>query len=110
MNDFELSPEQEAALTQAERWRFRPTKPYLTLGGYAGTGKTWLVCHLAKLWPCTAVAALSGKAATVLQEKGVRAQTIHRLIFIPRQGPDGKVHFQRRPRLEDVATIIVDEA
>jgi exodeoxyribonuclease-5 len=54
-----------------------------TLGGYAGTGKTTLVCALAAHLPNYAVCAYTGKAAHVLRQKGCKATTIHQLVYIP---------------------------
>src|SRR5262249_13888327 len=95
-----------------EQWRKTRSKPYLTIGGYAGTGKTTLICRLAEMWPDAAVVTFSGKAASVLVEKGVaKARTIHSLIYIPLRGARGKgVRFQRRHTLPGVSVIIVDEA
>jgi hypothetical protein len=45
-------------------------KPSLTLGGYAGCGKTTVVVALTRLLPGFAVAALTGKAVEVLLRKG----------------------------------------
>jgi exodeoxyribonuclease-5 len=53
------------------------------LGGYAGTGKTTIICALAEKLPEYAVCAYTGKAAHVLVLKGCAATTIHRLIYVP---------------------------
>jgi nicotinamide riboside kinase len=44
---MEWSPQQEQALRLASSWRKRSDRPYFTLAGYAGTGKTTLARHLA---------------------------------------------------------------
>jgi exodeoxyribonuclease-5 len=96
--DFDPSPDQQAALNAILEWRDtnpRGDKQYLTLGGYAGTGKSTLVAHLAKTWVDVAVVALCGKAAHVLRTKGVPAQTIHSLIYAPIK-IGGRVRYQRR--------------
>ena len=86
MRTLELSPDQQAALDAILKWRAgNPSgdDQFLTLGGYAGTGKTTLISCLAGEWPNVAVAAFSGKAAHVLRSKGVEATTIHSLIYVP---------------------------
>lgn len=82
----------------------------LTMGGYAGTGKTTIISHLVREWRNTSVVALAGKAANVLRGKGVHgAQTIHSLIYDPET--DGSVtRFVLKPYLEKTERIIVDEA
>jgi exodeoxyribonuclease-5 len=52
-----------------------------SLGGYAGTGKTFIVKYLVKFFPNFAVAAYTGKAANVLRKKGISATTIHSRIY-----------------------------
>src|SRR5262245_34357473 len=107
--ELELSPDQVAALHDVLDWRERPSKPYLVLGGYAGTGKTTLVSHLAGEWDGVAICALCGTAAQVLRDKGAAASTIHGLIYIPVRDGRGRTRFCRR-RFLDARTIIVDEA
>jgi len=43
---YTLSQDQAAALRQIGAWYRGHTAPYLTLGGYAGTGKTTLIAYL----------------------------------------------------------------
>jgi exodeoxyribonuclease-5 len=106
----DFSPDQEAALWTIREWRDRPrARQYLTLGGFAGTGKTTLIAHLCDEWHDVAVCALAGKAAHVLRSKGAAATTIHSLIYFPYRA-GGRVRFHRRRFLEGVEVIIVDEA
>ena len=83
---FGLSEDQASALDQIFEW-WDTARPgdYLTLGGYAGTGKSTL---LRELLPMTRrivhVCAYTGKAAHVLRSKGIeQARTIHSLIYQP---------------------------
>jgi exodeoxyribonuclease-5 len=84
----------------------------LTLGGYAGTGKTTIIRSIVETYGARdlVVCAPTGKAAHVLRSKGVEACTLHSLIYTPR-GVDanGEVVFRRSgnpmPRV-----VIVDEA
>jgi ATP-dependent exoDNAse (exonuclease V) alpha subunit len=80
-----------------------------SLGGYAGTGKTTCIKSLREYFKSFAVVAYTGKAANVLRRKGIPAQTIHSLIYIP-EDVCGQTHFVRRDELEDVRGFIVDEA
>ena len=113
----EFSPDQKLCLDRISAWfnNRQRAGQYLTLGGYAGTGKSTIIRHLAEIWPNAAVAALCGKAANVLRCKGVqRAQTIHSLIYEPI--PDSRpVRFRRRVGLVMASgyicrQIIIDEA
>ena len=99
----------ETCCVWRDNWTYR-AEP-LTLGGYAGSGKTELVAHLVnECWQKVAVAALAGKAASVLRSKGVPATTIHGLIYVPTTGDDGKTRYEKRTKLEGVEVIIIDEA
>jgi exodeoxyribonuclease V len=82
---MEFSPDQHAALEQVEEWFYNGEEPRLTLGGYAGTGKTTLIKELVKRVGAGSarVCAFTGKAAFVLRSKGVNATTMHRLIYTP---------------------------
>jgi exodeoxyribonuclease-5 len=68
------------------RWLDDPAAPMkLTLGGYAGTGKTTVIKAIVNDVGTTKVkvAAFTGKAASVLKSKGVEATTLHRLVYSP---------------------------
>jgi exodeoxyribonuclease-5 len=109
-HEMDFSQDQVRALDGIECWRYEIPSQELTLGGFAGTGKTTIISYLADQWPGVAVAALCGKAANVLRSKGVSAQTIHSLIYCPYEDAYGKVRFRRKEKLENVNTIIIDEA
>lgn len=80
------------------------------ISGYAGTGKSTVIKHLAELLPTFAVCAYTGKAASVLKKKGIeRSQTIHSLIYKAYTDEEYKVRFSLAPGLE-CEGIIVDEA
>ena len=81
---MELSADQSHALAAVHHWLRDPTRRTLTLGGYAGTGKTTIIARLLASVGGAAVCAFTGKAAQVLRQKGVLdAQTLHRLIYQP---------------------------
>lgn len=111
-----FTEEQQDAIDAIETWRSERDKPFLTMGGLAGTGKSTIVAHLVEEWGDVAVATLSGKAAHVLRTKGVRcAQTIHSLIYVPFEDALGRIHFVRREQLAATngrlpRLLVIDEA
>jgi len=82
---MELSPQQSYALGVIRQWLDGPAQVCL-IGGYAGTGKTTLAQGVAELVGYDLLyGAFTGKAALRLQQKGcLGAQTIHRLVYLPR--------------------------
>jgi exodeoxyribonuclease-5 len=108
--ELDFSADQEKALLEVMEWRNALPRQFLVMGGYAGTGKSTLISHLAAEWQGVAVCALCGKAAQVLRDKGAEATTIHGLIYVPFKDAQGKFRFERRRHLCGVRTIIVDEA
>ncbi len=122
---FQPTSDQAQALERILEWVRRPDGTFLTLGGYAGTGKTTLVTHLRELLhkekPKLAVAfcAFTGKAtqnlASRLREARLefeddRCSTIHGLIYEAETDEEGAlVHWRRRSGL-DAALLVVDEA
>lgn len=86
-----LTPEQEAAIDAVRRWScmttlspngLHNTRPF-RLFGPAGTGKTTLAKHIGSALGLDDVVfgAYTGKAASVLNRKGVPATTIHSGIY-----------------------------
>jgi exodeoxyribonuclease-5 len=120
---YSLSPDQAEALRQIGSWYRARSNPYLTLGGYAGSGKSTLVAYLRlKLREFdndarVAFCAYTGKATRVLTER-LREQkvprrsdsvsTIHSLIYASSE-INGGVTWTLKEKLER-DLIIVDEA
>lgn len=80
------SYEQSQALDAVGAWLRNPQGAQVfRLFGYAGTGKTTLAQHLAAQQDGTTLfAAYTGKAASVLRERGcANATTLHSLIYLP---------------------------
>ena len=77
--------QQENALVQVNNWIKKKDKPVFRLFGWAGTGKTTLVKHIAEGISGNVVfATFTGKAALVLRQKGCPgARTLHSLIYRP---------------------------
>lgn len=124
MSDYSLSPDQAAALRAIAAWYRSKSAPFMTLGGYAGTGKSTLVAYLRlklrEFDPDLRVAfcAYTGKAARVLQErlrdqrvprKQDSVSTIHSLIYTSGEGTAEAPVWTRKEAL-DRDLIIVDEA
>lgn len=120
-----MSPDQQQVLDKTLEWIDAPVGQYLTIGGYAGTGKTTLTAYIRqeifKKAPLLSVAFCSytGKAARNLTEKlkenngtisGDSVSTIHSLIYTAITNKEGNVTGWRRKEFLDAELIIVDEA
>lgn len=82
---MEWSPQQDRALQNIGRWLKLPVSeaPLYKMFGFAGTGKTTLLKHIANNEDFNIkYAAYTGKAAQVMARAGcIGASTIHRLIY-----------------------------
>jgi exodeoxyribonuclease-5 len=119
---IELSEDQKEAL-RAVRDASQEGNPLVTLGGYAGTGKSTLIPFIAQELGSlgkTAFVCFTGKASGVLRKKlrdsGIEEHvlgysgTIHGLIYEPILDPDGDVKgWHRKESLGSIERIIVDE-
>ena len=114
-NAFTFSPQQLQAIDAVHNWLAAGAakKPYFRLFGYAGTGKTTLVRHLAAGVRGEVVfAAYTGKAALMMQKSGCEgAVTIHKLIYRVEQLPGGGSRFVLNPRsaASRASLIVIDE-
>ncbi len=100
------SPQQDTALDAVATWMKAPTgdKPFLYLAGYAGTGKTTLAKHFAEGLDHVVFGSFTGKAASVMRDKGCgQATTIHRLIYESRSKSGERLR-QLQNQLENVKT------
>lgn len=123
---MELSEDQARAIEALLKWYRDPARPQsVTLGGYAGTGKTTLIALLrAELLRLNKSARLSfcsytGKAAQNLKNKlreagalGARdsVSTIHGLIYSPLEDGDGRIAGWVKKEELERDLIVVDEA
>lgn len=83
---MEYSPQQLEVIGRVLAWHRDEAAPKrLTLGGYAGTGKTTVIkAIVARVGESlVSVAAYTGKAVFVLRSKGLTATTVHKLIYQP---------------------------
>jgi exodeoxyribonuclease V len=121
----EPTKEQKEVLRTLIEWLKTSREPYITLGGYAGTGKTTLMgmfrSILHKLQPKLAVAfcAFTGKASRVLElslsQQYARftqdtVSTIHSLIYSPQINSKGHITAWKKKEVIAADIIIVDEA
>ncbi len=104
---MKLTDEQEAALQTV----LASTRPYATLGGLAGSGKTTIIRELVERVPNVRVLAPTGKAAQVLRRKGVAADTIHSWLYPPpEEDLNGDLIWGDPAPEETPDLIVVDEA
>ena len=124
---FSLSLDQKKSLDDVLTWykKDRHAMPYVTLGGYAGTGKTTLIAllrtELSKIDENLKVgfASYTGKATRVLKSK-LTAQnaiykkdtvgTIHSLIYSPVTNDKEEIIGWQKKEKIDRNIIIIDEA
>lgn len=111
-----LTQEQSNALDRIVDWAKKKESRQFTLAGYAGTGKTTIMRTVIDQLPKgldVVVAAPTGKAASVLCDKGVPATTIHRLCYQCKgENEEGQVMFDfldHRVDRDDLL-VIIDEA
>jgi len=132
MTNFTLSEDQEKAYKTIAKWfaeggcvHPKQKNPgLLTLAGFGGTGKSFLVSLLIKEFGSSirfACCALSGKAASVLGNK-LKAQsivfsdeshycgTIHRLIYKPVENDKGEIIYWAKKENLEYDMIVLDEA
>lgn len=109
MNDVAYSPLQERAIDEIVKWYGDPSAPQeFYLAGYAGTGKTTVVKEAMNRLRHSygihriPIGAYTGKAAFLLRKKGnVSAQTIHSMIYLPKEKitekvmSDGSIHLHK---------------
>jgi exodeoxyribonuclease-5 len=99
-------------------------KQLFILGGYAGTGKTFLINRIIddlNLKPFqVAYGTFTGKAASILIQKGREASTIHRLIYSPVEEEyetkiagetikSTRIKFVKKESISNFHLIIIDE-
>lgn len=122
-----LNKQQEEAKAKIHHWFKHETleKQTFTLSGYAGTGKTFLINYVIyevlKLSKDeTAFVTPTGKAASVLIQRGCDAMTIHRLIYTPveveyetelngKKVKSKRMEFKKKSEIKKYKLIIVDE-
>lgn len=124
---MDISSDKKLAIKKILNWYAKETgnKQFITLGGYAGTGKTTLIAILRKLLfkqdskLKVAFAAFTGKAARVLKNylkenevlyKGDSIGTIHSLIYSVIENEQHEIIGWKNKEELKVDLIIIDEA
>lgn len=107
-----LSKKQEEGLRISVE-RYNQGELYTCIAGYAGSGKTTLINFIVSALGIpqerVAYVAFTGKAATVLRQKGCpNATTAHKLLYEAKPQPDGTFIFIEKKEI-DYDLIIVDE-
>jgi exodeoxyribonuclease-5 len=125
MSDFSLSSDQAQALERLLGWIKNPIGPAITLGGYAGTGKTTVAAALRAVLARNnserkiAFCAFTGKASQVLRntlerhealQDGDTCGTIHSLLYSPMVDKQGRITGWTRSKEVEADLIVVDEA
>lgn len=109
-----LTRKQEEGLKIAVE-RYHSREPWTCIAGYAGSGKSTLIKFIIQALDVepeeVAYVAFTGKAATVLKQKGcANAVTAHKLLYKSIPKSDGKYIFKPKLALdEDYKVIVVDE-
>lgn len=113
-----LTDEQLKAIDLAKNWYLneKTSRPFVILG-CAGSGKSTIVKYLIENLGIDAIdnvkyVAYTGRAATVLIQKGNPATTIHKLIYDPVIDPKTKmiIDFKLKEEMsDDISLIIIDE-
>jgi exodeoxyribonuclease V len=124
---IKLSSDQKHVLTSLLSWykKGRPSNQFITLGGYAGTGKTTLIAFLRKRIKDenkkieVAFACFTGKASLILKNTLKKedalypkdsVSTIHSLIYSPIENERQEIiGWQRKDEIKK-DLIIIDEA
>jgi exodeoxyribonuclease-5 len=109
---MKLNHGQQTADNMIMDWFKSRGNPTFVLAGYAGTGKTTMAKHIAARIPKVKFLAYTGKAASVLRDKGCdNCSTIHSAIYKHTQDENGKDVFVFNPDndLYDYDLVIVDE-
>lgn len=127
MNHFTLSKSQSKVVDSVLNWFKESKHQYITLGGYAGTGKTTILGYISKMLYeqdhdiKVAFCSYTGKASRVLNRRLKESDalfpdnyvgTIHRLIYRPILDSFGNISGWERipPKELPYSLIVVDEA
>lgn len=113
MENITLTEKQKEGIEIAKR-RYRLGEKYTCIAGYAGTGKSTLVRFLIKELNIPmediAYACYTGKASLVLQQKGLPAMTLHKLLYKSFKNKDGTfTHIPKNELEYPYKLIVIDE-
>jgi exodeoxyribonuclease-5 len=104
----DLSPDQHEVYNSVLSWLRHPTSEPLTLGGYAGTGKSTLVSLVAREVDLPSFCAYTGKASSILRRKlkagGI--DTVGAQRGKPRRDVYGEELVEQRPYCGTIHSLI----
>ena len=100
----DFSPDQLDVYNAIVRWVRDPMQDVLTLGGFAGTGKSTLVSNVAAEVHLPAFCAYTGKAASVLKRKLAASGVA--TVGAQKRGPDGTTSLDERPYCGTIHSLI----
>ncbi len=122
---MDYSQDQQRILDQLLAWSVQPLSTTLTVGGYAGTGKTTLIGAfrqaLKQQSPLLKVgfACYTGKASQILKKKLLEQKavfpddfcgTIHSLMYSPLVDSEGKISSWKKNDSIPYQLLVIDEA
>ncbi len=122
---IKLTNEQKSIVDTLVEWFKKPNSQFITLGGYAGTGKTTLISIFRKKLDeinsnySVAFCSYTGKASRVLETKLKESKskkpsdtvsTIHSLVYAPLTNDKDEIIGWERKKEVKADLIIVDEA
>lgn len=108
-----LTNKQEQGLREAVQ-RYKNGEKYVTISGYAGTGKSVLTKHIIEAIGVdeseVVYATYTGKAAQVLLNYGSKnAITLHKLLYKVNVKKNGIIEFVPKSSIEPYKVVVVDE-
>lgn len=110
---FAFTPDQTNALAAIKKWYRHSNKQVFKMTGAAGTGKSTVIAHLQEELNLAGMsyAVFTGKGALVLNNKGLPAITIHKLIYNCARDPEtGEGVFTLKEELDkETSLIVIDE-
>ena len=115
--DLTVTEDQGRALDKIKTW-FKQNKyrnDVLILSGYAGTGKStllsWVRDHLGLTYSQIVFSSFTGKATNVLAQNGLRAKTLHRLLYKSYlDKKTGKYYSRLKEEGLEEKLVVIDEA
>ena len=110
MSDISLTDEQNKAIDYVQK--NIKTQQIISIGGFAGTGKSTCLKFLSDKFKNYAVCAFTGKACNVLRKKGItKAETIHSTIYDCKLEHKNKPIFDLKKKYSlGIDGFLVDEA
>lgn len=124
MSKFSFSEEQLYVIENALRVINSPDEDLVEISGIAGSGKSTVFYEIVKRSGLENVmgCAITGQAVSVLQSKGIKAKTIHSLIYDLYETasterfneyldiPKTELAFRKKESLDNIDLLLIDEA